>query len=174
MTGTRAGSLRPALLAVPLLASLCVLHVYWALGGRWPGTDDASFARRVLGDTTTLPPTWATWVVAMVLGCCAAVVAATVPGIARWVPRRPIQVALWCAAAGFALRALSGLTSIPPVSRGTGVPYYTLDLTIYSPLCLLISVLIALAARSRPVPQPAPSDVDRQHVPAESDQARRS
>ncbi|MEW5854033.1 MAG: DUF3995 domain-containing protein, partial [Myxococcota bacterium] len=38
-----------ALATAVALALVAALHVYWAAGGKWPGTDDESLARTVVG-----------------------------------------------------------------------------------------------------------------------------
>lgn len=146
---TRSRGSLPALIAVVLLAIVAMFHAYWALGGRWPGTDDASFARRVLGDTTTLPSVPATWAIVVALLGCAALLLVAVHILAIPLPARLLTIGLWLVVAGFSLRALAGLTSIPPLVRGTDVPYYKLDVAIYSPLCLLIALLVVATVRSR-------------------------
>ncbi|HEY8380744.1 MAG TPA: DUF3995 domain-containing protein [Microvirga sp.] len=47
----------PAVLSTILLA-LSSLHIYWGLGGRWPGSDEASFVEHVVGRTNAMkaPP----------------------------------------------------------------------------------------------------------------------
>ena len=64
-----------------VLAALSALHVYWAVGGVWPGSDAASCARTVIGfrGVDGMPPPASAFAVAGLLGV-AAVLAAMLAG----------------------------------------------------------------------------------------------
>lgn len=125
------------------LAGLSALHVAWALGWRWPGGDDDAFAERVIGYGAGVPSAGATWLVAGLL----AGAAGTVHTAAQ--PQAPAaaRTATWTIAAVLFAR---GAVSIPiDLVRGFDAPYERLDITIYSPLSLLLAAGAATVARSR-------------------------
>ena len=141
--GNRSRAVRASATAVPVtLGALAALHAAWALGWRWPGGDDEAFAERVIGYGGGVPPAGVTWLVAGLLaGAAGAVRAASHP-------QAP-------AAARKATRALAGVllargaVSIPvDVLRGFDEPYERLDITIYSPLSLLLGAGAAAVARA--------------------------
>lgn len=126
--------------AVPVtLAGIAAVHAAWALGWRWPGGSDEAFAERVMGNSE-LPPEWATWAVAGVLGGAAGMVRATARGSASTVWRAGswtvAGVLLARGAGGMGVSAASGLGSI----------YARLDAAVYSPLCLALGTGTALVA----------------------------
>jgi Protein of unknown function (DUF3995) len=138
-------------LAVPgALVAIGGIHAAWALGWRWPGGDDATFAERVVGNGAELPPTWATWAVAASLVAAgAAVHRAANGGGGR------ARLAAGAVAATFTAR---GLVFIPiDLAGGVQGPYEPLDLAIYSPLALAIGVATAWLLKNNPAPGTATS-----------------
>lgn len=142
--------LSPALLIYPLTLVLLVLaglHIYWGLGGFWPGHDEASLVEHVVGRTADMkaPPFWACMIVA---GCLVSVLVLvggkrgviTVPDLMSWVR----YLGLYAAASVFFMRGLAAY--IPKIfDYAKGTPFYDLNLVFYSPLCLCIgAALIAL------------------------------
>ncbi|MET8152945.1 molybdopterin-dependent oxidoreductase [Actinoplanes sp. NPDC049668] len=145
-------------MAALLLLVTAVVHLYWAGGGRWPGTDDASLAQRVVGDTTRFPSPAVTAVVACVLAA-AAVLLLTRGGVLRLpLPRRAVAIGVGAIVVAVTARGLLGVVSSGvAVARGTQVPYFHLDLISYSPLCLLLAGLCAVAlAGGPPAADPIP------------------
>ncbi len=137
--------------AALLFLAAAGIHLYWATGGRWPGTDDASLARRVVGDTTSFPSPAATAVVACALAAAAVLVLARGGVLRLPLPRRAVAIATGVLVAAVAVRGLLGVvTSAVAVARGTQVPYFRLDLIAYSPLCLLLAVLTKAARGKQP------------------------
>ena len=51
------------------LSIVALIHVYWAFGGHWPGQDEQSLVRSVVGTKglTTMPPFWLTMIVALLI-----------------------------------------------------------------------------------------------------------
>lgn len=127
-----------ALIAV--LVALSALHLYWGLGGRWPGHDAASLREMVVGTRGSrmygLAPS------AMVAGALAAAAFIVLWGQSRV----PDGLQAWIVYGGyvvlilvFALRGLAPyLTPIFDYARGT--PFFDLNRQIYSPLCLAIAL----------------------------------
>ncbi|MEO0322452.1 MAG: DUF3995 domain-containing protein [Myxococcota bacterium] len=137
-----------ALVSAAVLVALAVLHLYWARGGRWPGTDEASLARTVVGvpGADRMPGPLACVAVALALA-----VAATLPLAAQGlvgvpIPAGGVRVLTWLAAGVFALRGLGGFFEArfrggPPVE-----PFHRLNRQLYSPLCLVLAALLVAAS----------------------------
>jgi hypothetical protein len=129
----------------PALAALGALHAAWALGWRWPGSDDRGLAERVLSrsererlGTGRLPPAPLTWTVAAALLSAAGIVRA-----ASGAAPRPVRGAAWAVSAAFLAR---GAVSIPAdLVGGPEDAYQRLDLAIYSPLSLALGAGTAAA-----------------------------
>lgn len=141
--GLRARRLAAAVAAV-LVAGIASVHAYWAVGGRWPGTDDAWLAYRVIGDTTAMPHPAAMWLVSLSLAGVAALLldCAVRSRLSSPAPWKRAGLRLFVVATG--LRALVGATtSAIALVRGTEVPYFRVDLLIFSPLCALLAGLTA-------------------------------
>ncbi len=137
-----------ALLAASVLAALALLHVYWARGGHWPGHDEASLAKTVVGEpgSERMPGALACFAVAIALAIAATLPLASqgfldVPVAAGW--RRGLTL---LAAGVFALRGVGGFFEAR-FRRGAPVePFYRLNRRLYSPLCLALAALLALSA----------------------------
>jgi hypothetical protein len=129
-------------LAVILAAALLVLagvHLYWALGGRWPGHDEASMVEHVVGRTAGMraPGPLASAAVAAALAVGGLLILATLspnPPFAPW-----LRAARWVLFAVFFGRGVA--TYVPPVFRyAEGTPFAGLNRRAYGPLCLAIAV----------------------------------
>jgi len=122
------------------LAAIAALHVYWAFGGLWPGTDVESLVRTVVGikDMRTMPSRPLTLAVAAAL-----VAAGLLPLGKAWLlpallPAGLVQVCLLLGGAVFALR---GLAPYLPIGKQHPVePFTTLDRRLYGPFCLLVAL----------------------------------
>jgi Protein of unknown function (DUF3995) len=144
-------SLDPTLIGYPLILILLVLaglHLYWGMGGFWPGTNEASLVEHVVGRTADMkaPPLFLCLVVAICLMSVACFVflqtsASLVPRSLEIFPR----LGLYGAAAVFFVRGLAGyMPKIFDYAKGT--PFYDLNLIFYSPLCIVIgATIIALS-----------------------------
>ena len=137
-----------ALIAV--LVALSALHLYWGLGGRWPGHDAASLREMVVG--TRGSRMYGFVPSAMVAG---ALVAAAF--IVLWGQSRvPNGLQAWFVCGGyvvlilvFGLRGLAPyLTPIFDYARGT--PFFDLNRQIYSPLCPAIALGLIASYPSGP------------------------
>ena len=122
-----------------VLVALSVLHVYWAVGGVWPGSDEASCARTVIGfpGVDRMPSPASALSVAGLLGIAAVLAAMlantpVLPPAARFLPVSGVA-----ASVVFLARGLAGYT--PAWRRLTPeLPFARLDRRHYSPLCLAI------------------------------------
>jgi hypothetical protein len=135
----------PAMYAgAALLGALAVAHLAWAAGLPWPARDLPELAAHVMPGGLgrgAFPGRGPTVVVAVALAAMAASVVAPALGSAlRW-PASAI-------AAVFAARGVFGLAYRPWSSRGTSKPFGIYNTLVFSPGCLLVAALVALAARA--------------------------
>jgi len=128
-----------AFAAVVGMMIAAAVHVFWAAGGTWPGTDRSDLARKVVGSTDKFPST------AMTLGVAALLVAGgVVVGGATGLWTLPmsdsfVRVASWVVGLVFIVRGLVGLIlSGRRQVSGRGTPFSIRDLVVYSPLTLLL------------------------------------
>ena len=137
-----------ALAAAGVLAALSLLHLYWAGGGRWPGHDEASLARTVVGDphSARMPGPVACIAVAVALALAASLPLAVQGLAAVPVGAGTLRVLTLLAAGVFALRGVGGFFEAR-FRRGQPVePFHGLNRRLYSPLCVALAALLALAA----------------------------
>jgi hypothetical protein len=140
------------------LAAIAALHVYWGVGGLWPGQSEAELVDMVIGAPagTPIPPLWACAVVAACL-CVPALAAIAVSFPDRLTIQRPLRwiapAALWFSAFVFLARGLS--TYLSPLLEGArGTAFFALDRTIYAPLCLALGAGLVLVWLMRPRAKP--------------------
>lgn len=129
-----------ALIAV--LLSLAALHLYWGVGGRWPGHDEISLLLRVSGAKSgRMYGLGACVAVALALSFAAAIV------YARQSATLPYQFA-WIVQAGYGVMILvfGGRGLAPYVTRvfdyARDTPFFNLNRRYYAPLCLLIAAAL--------------------------------
>lgn len=135
-------------IAAALFTLIAVVHAYWACGGVWPGRDRESLARTVVGGPAGMafPSRGATWgVVALLLLGAATVLGAAgllaVP-LPPWMPRS----AALLGAALLLLRGVEGFFDVRVRPSTAGSPFARLNVALYSPLCLALAALVAMAA----------------------------
>ncbi len=116
-------------LAAITIAFIGALHVYWAFGGEWAIANAVPSAE---GSPTLRPGPILTSLVAVAFFAMAWLVA--------------IHVGCWFIAAIFALRAIGDFRYIGFFKCVRESRFAQLDTTMYSPLCVVLAVLIALAA----------------------------
>lgn len=131
-------------LAIPLTA-IAALHVYWGIGGVWPGTDRASCARAVVGFNSLMPSPTACFAVAIVLLVTLLVALALGGWFATPLDRIRLAGMALLIGLGFLARGVAGYT--PWWRRLTPEqPFARLDTRLYSPFCLLLGAgFVALA-----------------------------
>ncbi len=120
-----------------ILATLSLLHAYWALGGRW---GVAVTIPVVDGRRAFNPGPLATWLVCGLLAV----------GVALVMCRS--RMGLWGLAAAFLLRAIGEFRMAGFFKSITDTEFARWDTWLYSPLCLLIALLAAGAIWSNPDP----------------------
>lgn len=133
--------------AVTLIVSIALLHVAWALGSSFPAHSRGTLALHVIGSRegeARMPGRIATWLVALLLfaaGACL-LAAGSLHGIVAEM-QRFIAAALVLA---FLLRGVGGFLE-PAVRRSiAGTPYGLWSRFLYSPLALLLALLIGVSA----------------------------
>ena len=127
--------------------ALAALHLYWAVGGRWPGSDAESLARTVIGGPPgmKMAPPAACIVVAVLLTSAGLLVLAAGDLVALPLPANALRVLVLCVAGVMRLRGLVGFVDerLRPAIRGSR--YARLNKRFYSPLCLGLGTLVLLA-----------------------------
>ncbi len=137
-----------AALAAVLFLGTAALHAYWALGGCWPGRDPESLARIVVGGPPGMgfPGPGATWSVVVVL-VGAAVTALAAAGVVQLsAPFGLVRGAALLGAAVLVLRGLEGFVDTRFRPDTVGSPFERLNVRVYSPLCLVLALLLGTAA----------------------------
>jgi hypothetical protein len=127
-----------ALILAAALFALAGIHLYWGLGGRWPGHDEASMVEHVVGRTRGMraPGLLASAAVALALAAGGALVLAVLKPT-PWDPW--FRAGRWVLFMVFAARGLA--TYVPPVFRyAEGTPFARLNRRAYGPLCLAIAL----------------------------------
>lgn len=136
-------------LAAALFAAIAALHGYWALGGLWPGHDQDSLARTVVGGQPgmQMPGPVATWVVAAVLLVAAATALGAAGLLALPVPHSLVRGAALLGAGVLLLRGLEGFVDTRLRPETVGSRFARLNRRLYSPLCLALAALTWVASR---------------------------
>ena len=137
-----------AVITFLVLAGIAALHVYWGFGGLWPAQTDRDLIDTVIGDARfkAMPPRNVTLAVAMAVFVAAitALWAGGVLGDSGWL------AGLFAFGAGlvFLMRGVVGFF-FEKVAWTPVEPFATLNLWLYSPLCLAIGIAFwSLALRA--------------------------
>lgn len=127
------------------IGAVALLHVYWAVGGHWPGHDLESLARTVVGGPTgmRMPGPLACLIVAALLSVVAFAALVSV-GLLEG-PGAGARVLTSLGGGALVLRGVAGFFEVRLRPEIVGTPYAGLNVRVYSPLALSIGGL-ALAA----------------------------
>lgn len=128
-----------AVALMALISAIGAIHLSWALGNYWPGTDALSLHARVVG--TADRAFLGRWAWALLAACFFGA-----SGIV-WIGNQPIESAphAFLAYAGYLVLILVfGFRGLAPyVTRvfdyARTTPFFTLNLRYYAPTCLLIA-----------------------------------
>ncbi|MBN9258768.1 MULTISPECIES: DUF3995 domain-containing protein [unclassified Mesorhizobium] len=138
-----------ALILSFVLLLITALHVYWGIGGIWPGKDQASCARAVVGfhGVDEMPSAGASFAVAACLALATLWPLALEGVFASPFPREGLATTALLIGLVFIGRGVAGFT---PWWRRLAPeqPFARLDRLYYSPLCLLIGLGFAVLAIS--------------------------
>jgi hypothetical protein len=136
-----------------ILFIIACLHLYWGLGGLWPGQDSDSLVGMVIGlpSGSAMPPLWACVAVASCLLVSAAsclVVALNgarlLPSLISWIPAAGLTFSTFV----FISRGLMAYTWVFDNTKNTA--FYELNRLYYSPLCFSLGIGLALVWILRP------------------------
>lgn len=122
-----------------LLWVLAALHLYWGRGGLWPGEDETSLARMVVGapDIRRMPSSVACYRVAMFLFLVGQWPLMMTGRLPLFFPASLLVLGAYIIAAVFLARGVAAY--LPQFRRYfPEEPFATLDRRRYGPLCLLI------------------------------------
>ena len=130
---------------IAILLVLAALHLYWGVGGYWPGHDPASLAARVVGTIGRAPPNFYACAAVTLALCAAAYIIAAHHGAPRFgVPHLLWTLGYWGAFSVFLLRGIAAY--VPRVfAYARGTEFFTLNQLYYAPLCLIIAAGMAAA-----------------------------
>jgi uncharacterized protein DUF3995 len=132
-----------ALILSVVFVVLALWHFRMAL---LPGSGTPSAVPSVEGKPLFVPSRAATVAVAVVLLLFAGLVAATSGVIAVGLPQGVLRGLSFVLAAGLLARAVGEFKYVGLFKRVRGSRFATLDTFVYSPLCLVLSVGVALVA----------------------------
>jgi len=133
-----------------VLLLITTLHVYWGIGGIWPGTDAPSCARAVVGfrGVDEMPTPFACLAVAACLGLATLWPMALMGVFATPFPQAGLAGAALLIALVFLGRGIAGFTPwwrrLSPVQ-----PFAKNDVRYFSPLCLAIGLGFVVLAVGR-------------------------
>ena len=134
-----------ALILAIILWALAALHVYWGVGGVWPGTDVRSCARAIAGfrGIEAMPSMQAASAVAAALGFAGLLAFRLAGHGAGLLPANLALLGGTLAIVVFAGRGLAGY--LPAWRRLTPeMPFARYDVRYYSPLCLVLGAGFAI------------------------------
>jgi hypothetical protein len=122
---------------------LAFWHVRMAIS---PSSGESVAMPSVSGKPLFVPSTRATWAVAVVLLLFACLVVARAGLVQVGIPERVLSWLCYALALGLLARAIGEFKYVGFFKRVRGSKFARLDTLLYSPLCLLLSVGVALVA----------------------------
>ncbi len=131
-----------------ILSLIAAVHVYWAFGGVWPAKTEQDLINTVLGNpkAQAMPSLAVTMVVAGLI-FVAGVIALLAGGLVSGPALALVRLAAGGLAVIFIGRGLVGWALDCGLLRvSVTEPFRTLDLWLYSPLCLLLGLGFAILA----------------------------
>jgi hypothetical protein len=128
--------------------ALALWHFIMAL---WPGRPMSGAVPSESGKPLFVPSARATLAVGLVLLLFACLVAATAGLVAIGVPQRVLSWLCFALALGLLARAVGEFNYVGFFKRVRGSRFARLDTLLYSPLCLLLAVGVALIARQHAI-----------------------
>jgi hypothetical protein len=133
----------PAVLASSILCLLAVIHLYWAAGGAM-GKDAA--VPSLNGEPVLSPSACATAMVGVGVFGVAMVVIVTAIGLPARIFEMPLRIGTSLIGLVFAARAIGDFRYVGFCKRIRNSAFARRDTYAYSPLCLLLAVLICAVA----------------------------
>lgn len=142
---------RAGVLVGGFLVADALLNLYWATGSVWPAPDHTTLSLAVLNGNYSFAPS-----VTVPLGLFSLtgslIILARVHRLGplgERIPRALRQAGALVVAAALLLRGVVGLGWVLGLGANPSTPFYRLNLLIYTPVCLVMFIAAALAARYR-------------------------
>jgi hypothetical protein len=138
-----------AIAASAILGAIAALHLYWATGGLWPGRSPQGLIDAVIGmpQRNEMPPVWLTALVGVALGGLAMLPLIIAPVfwnvfVSLGLPLGMLWGAMILGFFAALLFITRGIAGYLPFWRRihSAEPFATLDVVLYSPLCLLLGL----------------------------------
>ena len=127
-----------------VLLFLAGIHVYWGLGGLWPGTSPFDLAQKVVGGVSgsPMPGRVACFSVAIFLFLSSLLVTSSIHGFRFGLSTKTLSFLQQLLAGIILLRGVGGFFDryLRPHTRSG--PFERLNILIYSPLCLCLGFMI--------------------------------
>lgn len=139
-------TLAAALVASGVLATLAVLHFFWALGG---GPGFSAAIPEANGKPLFTPHPIATSLVGCALLAGAAIVVGRIGLWGAEVPPWIFRFSVWGLTGAFFLRAVGDFRYVGLFRRVRGTAFARWDARLFTPLCLLLSALLLVVARAQ-------------------------
>jgi|GEM_PF-219399 len=131
-----------------VLGSLAIIHLYWAVGGFWPGTDRVSLKAKVLGGPATSPspnPAACMAVVAALIFACG--ISLQLGMVWVWLPPGLARLSAWAITLALFLRGSLGFVMARFPFWRSSTEFNRLNQRVYSPLCLMLAIGFVVGLR---------------------------
>ncbi|MDP3580895.1 MAG: DUF3995 domain-containing protein [Ignavibacteria bacterium] len=115
---------------------LSLVHVYWALGGKWGAT---AAIPETEGRLAFTPGKFITIVVATGLFLFAIISASNLGFFTSWIEPSYFRIGMWSIVAIFFLRAIGDFKVMGFSKKTRGTTFAKYDTNFYSPLCLYLA-----------------------------------
>jgi Protein of unknown function (DUF3995) len=141
-----------AVVSASVLGVDALIHVYWLTGRTWPARDTRTLSQAVLNaDVPFTPRVLAPLVIILTVGAAtvlakAGLLSAWLP---EWLPGWMPTVGTLTVAVGAILRAGAGILWMLGIGAKRGTAFYVLNLTAYTPICLVLASADAVVAAQR-------------------------
>ena len=138
-------------LAIALVAAfdlLCLMHLYWAAGGRAGNLQ--VLPERTDGTPLFTPGPASTLVVAALLAAAGLLVAQRAGILPGPFPPGLVRLGCWCVSGALLLRAVGEFRYVGFFKRVRGTAFARMDTLLYSPLALLLGVGAGYLAYAAP------------------------
>jgi hypothetical protein len=121
-----------------IMLLIAIIHVYWAFGGRWPGTNEKDLVEKVVGRGESFPSVPITCFVSLVFVAMAVVPLVKAGLLDTAIPAHLVDKTTLFFAVIFFLRGMGGYLRIFEKTSADIFVYY--NRRIYNPLCVSLGV----------------------------------
>jgi Protein of unknown function (DUF3995) len=138
--------------AATILGVDALIHVYWLTGRTWPARDARALSHVVLNaDVPFTPRALAPLVVILTVGATAVLAKAGLLAawLPNWLPGWMPTAGTIAVAVGASLRGGAGIIWALGIGAKRGSTFYRLNLTAYTPICLVLCGAATLVAAHR-------------------------